>query len=392
MKPNAGTKRSTVTQPCRTLQFAACAALCFSLAACKGKEFNPSDGAAPTAKPVETGDMALVTVDKPNLFPLVAAENYEAPNQLHATGSVQPDVAREVPVISLASGRVIDIKTRLGNEVKKGQLLLRVQSNDITNAFNLYLKAVNDEQLANKAFVRARDLYQHGAIPQSTLEQAEDSEKDAKADLDAAEEQLRTLGVDKNHPSSIVNVYAPISGVIIAQNVTNAAAVGVAYAGSSNVFTIADLTNVWVLCDVYENDLPKIALGQPAYITIDGYPGKVLTGRISEIDPLLDPSIRAAKVRVELANPGFLKIGMYINATFDSKVKQAHAVVPSYAVLHLHDRDWVFIPAGNGQFRRVEVHAGEMLPGNRQEILSGLQPGQQVVSNVLQLEATVEAQ
>jgi cobalt-zinc-cadmium efflux system membrane fusion protein len=376
-----------------SLHFAACIVLCLSLTACeKKKEFNPADGAPPASTPVETGDMSLVKVDKPNLFPLVAAETFDAPNQLHATGAVSPDVSREVPVVSLASGRVIDIKTRLGDAVKKGQLLLRVQSNDITQAFNAYLKAVNDEQLANKAYIRAKDLYEHGAVPQSSLEQAEASEKDAKADLNAAEEQLRTLGVDKNHPSSIVNVYAPISGVIISQNVTNAAAVGVTYSGSSTVFTVADLTNVWVLSDVYENDLPKIALGQAAKIHINGYPDQALTGRVSEIDPILDPSLRTAKVRVELHNPGFLKLGMFVDTTFDSKQRVPHAVVPSYAVLHLHDRDWVFVPADGGRFRRVEVHTGDMLPGNRQEILSGIQPGQQVVSNVLQLEATLEAQ
>jgi cobalt-zinc-cadmium efflux system membrane fusion protein len=276
--------------------------------------------------------------------------------------------------------------------VKKGQLLLQVQSNDITQAFDAYLKAVNDEQLANKAYQRAKLLYGEGAIPQSTLEQAEDSEKDAKADLDAAEEQLRTLGVDKNHPSSIVKVYAPISGVIIAQNVTNAAAVGVTYSGSSTAFTIADLTTVWVMCDVYENDLPKISLGQEAKVRVNGYPDKVLTGRISEIDPALDPSIRTAKVRIQLLNPGFLKLGMFVNATFLSKQLDQFPVVPATAILHLHDRDWVYVPAGDNRFKRLEVHPGNMLPGERQEVLSGIAPGQQVVSNVLQLEATLEAQ
>jgi cobalt-zinc-cadmium efflux system membrane fusion protein len=373
-------------------QFAACAAVSLTLAACNSKPFNPAEGSPKPTEPTVTGDMSLVTVDKPDQFPLVAAERIDEPSQLKVTGTVNPDVAREVPVISLASGRVVDIKTRLGDEVKKGQLLLRVQSNDITTAFNAYLKAVNDEQLANKAYVRAKDLYQHGAIPLSTVEQTEDSEKDAKADLDAAEQQLKTLGVDKDNPSSIVPVYAPIPGVIIAQNVTNAAAVGVTYSGSSTVFTIADLTNLWILCDVYENDLPKISLGQLAKIHFDGYPDKVVTGRISEIDPILDSSLRTAKVRIEIANPGFLKLGMFVTATFDGKQNSAYALVPSSAILHLHDRDWIFAPAGGNRFRRVEVHAGNMLSGNRQEVLSGINPGQQVVSNVLELEATLEAQ
>jgi cobalt-zinc-cadmium efflux system membrane fusion protein len=305
---------------------------------------------------------------------------------LNATGAVLPDIAREVPVISLANGRVVDIKARLDDNVKKGQLLLRVQSPDITSAFNTYLKAANDEQLANKAYLRAEDLFKHGAISQAMLEQAEDSEKNAQADLTAAEEQLKTLGVDKKHPSSVVNVYAPISGVIVAQNVTQAAAAGVSLSGSATAFTIADLSRVWIVCDVYENDIPKLQLGQEAKIKVNAWPDRPFTGRVSDIGPILDPSLRTAKVRIEVANPGFLKLGMFATATFTSRVKETYAAVPADAVLHLHDRDWVFLPAGGNQFKRTEVHAGRMLSGNRQEILSGLQPGQQVVTNTLLLE------
>ncbi|QNI30201.1 efflux RND transporter periplasmic adaptor subunit [Alloacidobacterium dinghuense] len=368
-----------------------CLAVCLSLAACE-KKFNPTDGAPPATQTVPTGDMSLVTVDKPDQFPLIRADQVEAPTELKVTGSVNPDIAREVPVISLASGRVVDIKARLGDDVKKGDLLLKVQSPDITSAFDTYLKAANDEQLANKAYARAHDLYDHGAISLGMLEQAEDTEKDAKADLTAAEDQLNTLGVKKDHPSSIVPVYAPISGVIIAQNVTNSAAAGVTFSGSSTLFTIADLSVVWVICDVYENDLSKIALGQSAVITANAFPDKPITGRISDIQPILDPSIRTAKVRIEVRNPGFLKVGMFVTATFQSRKIEDHAVVPASAVLHLHDRDWVFVPADDNKFRRVEIHGGQMLPGNRQEILSGINPGQQVVSNVLQFESTLEAQ
>jgi cobalt-zinc-cadmium efflux system membrane fusion protein len=358
---------------------------------CK-KEFSAADGAPPTPQVVQTGDMSLVSVDKPDQFPLVAAEQREAAAELKVTGSVFPDVSREIPVISLANGRVVDIKARLDDFVKKGDLLIKVQSPDVSGAFDVYLKAANDKKLANKALVRAQTLYEHGAISQSTLEQAEDTEQDAQADLTAAEEGLKTLGVDKNHPSSLVNVYAPISGVIITQNVTQAAAAGVNLSGSATAFTIADLSTVWVVCDVYENDIPKITLGQSAQIRLVAYPDRVLTGRVSDIGPVLDPSIRTAKVRIEIPNPGMLKLGMFVTATFESRTKEAHAVVPAPAVLHLHDRDWVFIPAGNKQFKRVEVHPGNMLASDRQEVLSGISPGQQVVSNVLQLEATLEAQ
>jgi len=358
---------------------------------CKDK-FQPADGAPPSPQVAQTGDMSLVSVDKPDQFPLIEAEQRQASAELKATGSVFPDVSREIPVISLANGRVVDIKARLDDYVKKGTLLMKVQSPDVSGAFDVYLKAVNDERMNRSQYERSKTLFEHGAISQSMLEQAEDAERDAQADLTAAEEGLKTLGVDKDHPSSIVNVYAPISGVIIAQNVTQAAAAGVNLSGSANAFTIADLSNVWIICDVYENDIPKIALGQSAQIHINAYPDKVLIGHVSDIGPVLDPSIRTAKVRIEIANPGILKLGMFVTASFESKIKETHAVVPAPAVLHLHDRDWVFIPAGDKQFKRVEVHPGVMLPDNKQELLSGIAAGQKVVSNVLQLEATLEAQ
>ena len=353
---------------------------------CKGKD--QGDGGPANPAVIQVADMNLITIDASDVakFPLTSAGQVESATELTATGSVFPDVSREVPVITLANGRVVDIKARLDDDVKKGQLLLKVQSPDITSAFDAYLKAANDEHMANMAYVRAEDLYKHGAISQAMLEQAEDTEKDAKADLTAAEEQLKTLGVDKDHPSSIVNVYAPISGVIVAQNVTGASAAGVNLSGSATAFTIADLSVVWIVCDVYENDIPKLQLGQEARVRLNAFPDRTLTGRISDIGPILDPSLRTAKVRIEVPNPGFLKLGMFATATFTSRNKEIHAVVPADAVLHLHDRDWVYLPAGGNQFRRSEVHAGRMLDGSRQEILSGLQPGQQVVGNALLLE------
>jgi len=363
-----------------------CALLASALSACNSKEQGTGD--PPAAKVITVSDMSLITIDSKDVpkFPLATAGQIETPAELQATGAVFPDISREVPVISLANGRVVDIKTRLDDNVKKGQLLFSVQSGDVTNAFDAYLKAVNDEQFANKAYIRADDLFKHGAISQAMLEQAEDAEKDAKADLVAAEEQLKVLGVDKNNPSPIVHVYAPISGVIIGQNVTNAAAAGVTLSGSATAFTIADLSSVWILCDVYENDIPKLALGQEARIKIDAYPDRPLTGRVSDIGPVLDPTIRTAKVRIQVPNPGILRLGMFVTATFSSRKKDTFTTVPADAVLHLHDRDWVYVPAGDNHFRRLEVRGGNMLPGNQQEILSGVSPGQKVVTNALLLE------
>ena len=381
------TKASTLKARC----LAVCLAASLVLTGC-GKKFNPASGEVSPAPAVETGNAANVSVEKPYQYPVVDVGRVDLPNKLSVTGSVFPDIDREVPVISLASGRVVDILARLDDNVRKGQLLLKVQSPDVTNAYDTYLKATYDEQLADKEYIRSEDLYKHGAISQTMLDQAEDTEQDAKADLNAAVQQLNTLGVPRDHPSSIVNVYAPISGVIVAQNVTNAAAAGMTYSGSSTAFTIADLSVVWIICDVYQNDLPAVHLGQEAQIHLDGYPGKVFTGRVSDIGPVLDPTIRTAKVRIEIPNPGVFRLGMYVTATLLSRNKVSHAIVPATAILHLHDRNWVFEPAGGNHFRRVVVTTGDLLPGNMQEILSGIQPGQQVVKDVLQLEATVEEQ
>ena len=361
-------------------------AACLVLGGCHGN-FNPAAGAAPPAKVTEVGNAAIVKVANPKQYPTVAAERVNEPDELNVTGAVFPDISREIPVISLANGRVVDIKTRLDDNVKKGQLLFQVQSPDITNAFDAYLKAVNDEQLNNKAYLRSQDLYNHGAISQAMLEQAEDAERDAKADLVAAEQQLSMLGVDKDHPTNMVNVYAPISGVIIGQNITNSAAAGVTLSGSATAFTIADLSSVWILCDVYENDLPRVHLGQQARIKLDAYPNRPLAGTISDVGPVLDPNLRTAKVRIQVANPGILRLGMFVTATLIGRDTISRPAVPASAVLHLHDRDWVFVPAGDGQFKRLEVHSGVMLPGNRQEILSGIDPGQQVVTDALLLES-----
>jgi membrane fusion protein, heavy metal efflux system len=328
-------------------------------------------------------------VDHPERFPVVTATEYKAPPALSVTGVVNPDIARAVPVISLAAGRVVEIKARLGDEVKKGQVLLRVRSNDISGAYQFYLKAENDERLARVQFERAKILFEKGAIAKSGLEMAENAAQDAKVDLDTATEQLRLLGVDKDHPSGIVDIVAPVSGVITDQQVSNAA--GVQGLSGPNPFMISDLSYVWILCDVYENDLDAVKLGEYADIHLNAYPKKVLKGRIDNIFPILDPNIRTTKVRLEVPNPGrLMSIGMFVTATFYGKQPEMHAAVPATAVLHLHDKDWVYVPLGGNSFRRVQVAAEKMLPGNMQEIISGIQPGANVVQSALVFQNAVE--
>jgi cobalt-zinc-cadmium efflux system membrane fusion protein len=307
---------------------------------------------------------------------------------LVATGVVTPDISRTVPVISIASGRVVDIRARLGDTVKKGQLLLRVQSGDVSGAFSDYQKAVADELLANKQLDRAKGLYDHGAISLNDLQIAEDAENKAKVDVETTAQKLRVLGSAVDHPSGIVDILAPISGVITDQQVTNAA--GIQGLASANPFTISDLSDVWIVCDVYEHDLPSVRVGDMADIRLNAYPDQVVTGKISNIGAVLDPALRAAKVRIQVHNPGDMRPGMFVTATFQAQKKEVHAVVPESAVLHLHDRDWVYVSAGGNKFRRVEVTVGHSLPDKMQEIVTGLKPGDQVVSNALVLQNTVE--
>ena len=363
----------------------------YLLAGCNGKPSDPKSEAPPAAVVQTDTDVNLVHVDHPDRFTVVAATRYAATSTIQVTGSVNPDISRTVPVISIASGRVVDIHARIGDYVKKGQLLMDVQSTDVSGAFGAYLKAVADEHLAQVQLDRAKILYEKGAIANSQVEIAQNAEDDAKAALSAAEEQLRVLGVDKNHPAATVKVYAPVSGYIIAQNVTNAAAAGVTYSGSANAFTIADLSHVWIICDVYENNLPMVHLGQKAEIRLTAYPDRVLTGVVGDIGAVLDPQIRTAKVRIQVDNPNTLmRVGMFATATIHGNTPETHTQVPATAVLHLHDRDWVYVPAGDSKFRRVPVRSGNLLPGNMQEILSGIDVGQQVVSNALALENTAD--
>ncbi len=367
-----------------------CLLLSFLLPGCGNTKGDPKAEAPPAATVEPDLDANNFKVDHPDQFPLVTAIEHKAAPALNVTGVVQPDIARAVPVISLASGRVVEIKARLGDVVQKGQLLLRVRSNDVSGAYQTYLKAVNDERLARQQLERAQILYDKGAIAKSALEQAEDTAKDAKVDLNAATEQLRTLGIDKDHPSGIVDITAPISGVITDQQVTNAA--GVQGLSGPNPFTISDLSYVWIICDVYENDLDAVHVGEYADIHLNAYPNKVFKGRIDNILPILDPNIRTAKVRLEVANPGLMRVGMFVTATFYGGQPETHAAIPATAILHLHDREWVYtpVPKSTGHFRRLEVVTGNMLPGNLQEVVSGIKPGDRVVSNALPLQNTLE--
>lgn len=366
-------------------------ALCLLGSGCsKPATAQPSAGeTGPTAVAVEPDlDAQNFKVAHAERFPLATAGEHIAAPELTVTGVVNPDVSRQIPVPSLATGRIVEIDARLGDEVKKGQLLFKVRSTDISGAYSDYRQAVKNEELTKIQLNRAKILFDDGAIPKSTLEIAQNAEDDNIVVLETAKEHLLLLGVDPEHPTGIVEVFAPVAGAITDQQITNQS--GVQALTAPNPFTISDLSKVWIVCDVYENNMSQVHIGEYADIHLVAYPNRVLKGRIGNILPIVDPNIRTAKVRLEVDNPGLMRIGMFVTATFKGQTAERHATVPATAVLHLHDREWVYTPVENGFFRRVEVTAGNMLPDGNQEIVNGVKPGDRVIANALVFQNTVE--
>jgi cobalt-zinc-cadmium efflux system membrane fusion protein len=360
------------------------------LIVCGCAKVQGQDVAAAEAPPnpsiVPGADPGLFTVDQPDQFPLATATARPASSELVVTGTVQPDVTRSVPVVSLASGRVMAIHARLGDTVKKGQLLMTIRSDDVSGGYSNYRKALADDALIETQLQRAKDLYEHGAIALNDYQVAQDTAAKSKVDVETMAEHLRLIGNDPDKPGFMVDTFAPTSGVITDEQVTNGSAVQAF--NTPSPFTISDLSSTWVVCDVYENDLASVHLGDIAEISLNAYPNRMFKGRVSNIGAILDPNLRTAKVRIEVQNPGIMRLGMFVRATFKGQTEEMHTIVPASAVMHMHDRDFVFTPEAGKKFRRVEVISGDLLPDdtNLQEIHSGLEPGQQVVTNALVLD------
>jgi cobalt-zinc-cadmium efflux system membrane fusion protein len=357
-------------------------------AGCSREDKVDANTVAAAVKVEEVSDPNIIQVERAERFPLVKVQARSLRDELKVNAAVAPDVNRTVPVNSLSMGRVLDVRARLGDDVRKGQVLLAMNAPDVTQAFSDYHKARADEVLTRTALERARTLIEHGAIAQKDLEVAEDTANKAKVDVQTAVQRIRVLGGDVDHPSPVIEVKAPVSGTIVEQNTTAGAGVK-SLDNSPNLFTIADLSHVWVLCDVYENNLSQVHVGELAKVQLNAYPERILQGRISNISRVLDPATRTAKVRLDLQNPGgLLRPGMFATVTFFSSGAKKIAAVPAAAVLRLHDKYWVFQPAGQNRFRRLEVQAGAVLPDKTQEIRSGLAPGDEVVANALEMSSS----
>jgi cobalt-zinc-cadmium efflux system membrane fusion protein len=351
-----------------------------------------SKGEAPETKVEAHNDPNIFSVGNADQFPLVEVELRKVTDELHVNGVIAPDVNRSVPVVSMSGGRVVEIKARLGDVVRKGQTLLLINSPDVSQAFSDYQKFKADEELTGKQLARAQLLYDKGAIALQDLETAQDADAKAKVDVQAAAQHVRVLGGNLNNPSPLLPVVAPISGTIIDQQITGGTGVK-SLDNSPNLFTIADLSTVWVLCDVYEDMLPRVHVGDTAEITINSYPDRKFPGKVVNISEVLDPATRAAKVRIELPNPqGTMRAGMFVTATFKGWQSIERIVVPTTAVVHLHDKDWVFLQAGEKKFKRVALQLGPEAADGTVQVVSGLKAQDRVVRNALQMSSAVEEQ
>ena len=347
------------------------------------------DTPAATAKPTVTLDPDVFDTDHPELFKTAKAETRALPTQVAANGIVSPDVNRTIHVTSLGGGRVVDLRVKLGDTVSKGQELLAISSPDLSQAFSDLEKAKADEVLSRKALDRAQMLYERGAIATKDLEVAQDTEDKAKVDVETADHRVRLMGGDPAHPSPLIELKAPVAGTIVEQNVAGSEGIK-SLDNTPNLFTIANLSEVWVVCDVFENDLGEVHLGDAAEIRLNAFPDRIFKGKVSDISRILDPNTRSAKVRIVLGNAdGSLRPGMFAVATFRSHKMTPRVVVPATAIMRLHDKDWVFRKEGPQRFRKVVVQADGLAPDGMQEIRDGVKAGDELVSNALEFSTEV---
>jgi cobalt-zinc-cadmium efflux system membrane fusion protein len=338
---------------------------------------NPNAGAEPKAR------LFTVPNDQLGHIQVVPVEATTLPRVLRLTGSVAYNNFETTPVITQVGGPVARILAFPGEEVREGQPLLYVSSPDYAQSRTNFMKARDANILAEKAYNRAVDLYAHHAIAQADLETAESTRNQAQADLQAAEQALKVLGVKTDQvlqqtSSPEISVPAPIAGEIVERL---AGPGQVIQAGATQVFTISNMKTVWVLANVYEHDLAFVHPGDPVDIETDAY-ATVFHGRISYIAPSLDVTSRTLQVRIETANPDHkLKKDMYVTATVHAGVIPGALTVPNSAVLRdAENQPFVYLAHGADEFGEQPVTIGEGQQGKIQ-ILSGLQAGQRVVAD-----------
>jgi membrane fusion protein, heavy metal efflux system len=357
----------------------------FILSACGRKDSGPS--AAQTTAYGSSGaakaELFSVPQDQMSHVQIVTAGEQTFPVVLRLPGSVAYNAFKTTPVITQVSGPVTQVLVYPGQTVRAGQPMLYVSSADYAQLRSNYLKTHDAYTLAQTNLERDQDLYAHHAVAQADLLQAQSIRNQAMADLQASEQALQVIGV--SDPAKLagapanprIPVLAPIAGEVVERLVQPGQVI---QAGATQVFTISDMGTVWVLVNVYQNDLSAIRLGDQVTVETNAFP-TTFHGRISYIAPALDPDTRTLKVRIVTSNPhGMLKKDMYVTAIVRSGVTKA-LTVPDDAVLRSDvNEPFVYVLSGANQFSQRLVTTGHSENGQTQ-ILSGLKEGDKVAGN-----------
>jgi cobalt-zinc-cadmium efflux system membrane fusion protein len=334
----------------------------------------------------DTAELFSVPQDQMAHVQVAPVEKSRLPRVLHLTGTVAYNAFKTTPVFSAVGGPVQELRAEPGQTVKQGQTLLTVRSPDYSAARSAYMKAVSTAQLSEKSFQRATDLYAHHAIAEKDLQQAESDHAAAQADLQSSQDALRALGlrdldaIAKNpgKTTSEIPVLAPASGQVVERLVGPGQLL---QAGATQCFTISDMSTVWVLVNVYQNDLAFVHVGDPVDITTDAYP-ITFHGKISYVAAALDPATRTLQARIVTNNPGGqLKKDMYVSATVQAGALKDALTVPDAAVLRDSENEpFVYVLSGTNQFARRQVKVGDST-GGRTLIESGLKEGERVAGD-----------
>lgn len=345
-----------------------------------------SKASADSSNPKNSGNAQLFTIpqDQMSHIQVLTVQPTTLTRTLRLTGAVAYNSFHTTPVITQVSGPVSRVVVAPGQKVQRGQPMLYVASPDYSQLRTNYLKAKDAYALAQKAYARARDLYEHKAIAEQALEQAESAEVQAGGDLAAAQAALKVMGITdpdelvKGPPSFEVPVKAPISGEVVEQDVSAGQLI---QPGSTQCFLISDTSNVWVLVNVYQKDLPYVHVGDTVSIQTDAYPD-VFHGRISYVAASLDPSTRTLQARIETSNPGEkLKKDMFVATTVNAgKIPNAIALPDAAVLRDSENQPFVYTAVSANHFGRRSVTLGESLNGETQ-ITGGLKSGDQVIGN-----------
>jgi cobalt-zinc-cadmium efflux system membrane fusion protein len=364
-------------------QWVACGTISVIMLAFFGCERAGSNSANPAgAKSADNAELFTIPQDQLSHVQVVTVQPTALTRVLRLTGAVAYNSFHTTPVITQVSGPVSRVVVVPGQKVQRGQPMLYVASPDYSQLRTNYLKARDAYALAQKANARAKDLYQHHAIAEQALEQAESAEVQAGGDLVAAESALKVMGIAdpealvQSPPSFEVPVKAPISGEVVEQDV---AAGQLLQTGATQCFMVSDTSNVWVVVNIYQKDLPYVRVGDQVSIQTETYPDQ-FHGRIAYVAASLDPSTRTLQARIDTNNPGEkLKKDMYVVATVNAGTVQNAIALPDAAILRdSENQPFVYAETASNQFGRRSVTLGESLNGQT-EITSGLKSGDKVV-------------